>query len=150
MEAQKAQSVIITSLSEKKDFNNIKTVKGRQRQHEKNKNTSQNICEPELQTLWFKPCAKKMSDLWKGCAEYSKINNFREVYRSGRNRTVHDLKKESDKQHYEVDHIGMVNIIQFILIKKKDFLQTFGNNCKSKNVIILSFNNSAIYSKHRQ
>ena len=42
-----------------------------------------------------------------------KVNHFRDIYRSGRNRTIHDLEQEPD-QHHEEGHIDAVNINSII------------------------------------
>ena len=52
------------------------------------------------------------------CVECGKVNHFREVHRSRRNRTVHDLAQEPDKHHEEEDHIDMVKINSIIFNNK--------------------------------
>ena len=54
----------------------------------------------------------------KKCVECSKNNHFREVCRTGKNRTVHDLEQEPDQHHEEVEHIDTMNIHSVYFNKK--------------------------------
>ena len=66
----------------------------------------------------------------KKCAECSKINHFRDVCRSGRNRTVHNLNQEPDQPHEEVYHIDTVNINSVYFSNKHLVIK---NNLKSSS-----------------
>ena len=55
----------------------------------------------------------------KKCVECAIVNHFREVFQSGRNRTIHDLEQEPDQYHKEDDHIDMVNINSIIFNNKQ-------------------------------
>ena len=51
-----------------------------------------------------------MRGLWEEVCALQPGSHFREVYRNGRNRAIHDLEQEQD-QHHEEDHIDKVNKI---------------------------------------
>ena len=53
---------------------------------------------------------RQCSAYGKKCVECSKVNHYREVCRSVRNKIVHDLEQEPDPHLEEEDHIDMVNI----------------------------------------
>ena len=57
------------------------------------------------------------------------VNHFREVSRSGRNRTVLDSEQEPDQHHEEEDHIDMVNI-NSIIFNSKQLVKTVNNIIK--------------------
>ena len=110
VEAQKVQSTLMTSLLETKDCDKIKTVKGGQIKLEKPQ-----ICTKLPANQSCRYCISSHSPsrcLTYGmmCVKFCKINHFREVCKSGRNRTIYDLKQEQDQHHKEVDYIDMVNI----------------------------------------
>ena len=110
-EAQRAQSTITTSLSrKKKEFDKIRTITGGERPNLRKPQT----CAKMSTKQSFSYCgsshpSRQCLALGKKCAQCGKVIHFREVCRSGRYRTVHDLKQEAD-QHHQENHIDMVNI----------------------------------------
>ena len=68
VEAQKAQSTIITSLRETKEFDKIKTIKEGETESKKTANMCHNAFEADFQFLWFQPSTQTMPSLWEdGC-----------------------------------------------------------------------------------
>ena len=74
----------------------------------KTPNTCQNTCKQSCSCYGSSHLSRQCLAYRKKCAEYGKVNQFWVVSRSGRNRTVHDLKQKPDKHHEEEDHIDMV------------------------------------------
>ena len=119
VKTQKAQSAKINSLSETKDFDKIKTVKGEQTKYETKPQTHAKM--PADQSCRY--CGSSHQPrgclaYGKKCIECHKISHFREVCRSGRNRIIHDLKQKQDQHYEEVDHIGTININSIYLNNK--------------------------------
>ena len=111
VDAQRAQSTIITCLSKTKEFDKVKAIKGGQRHNLSNQThvktpvkQSGSYCGSSHPPRQYLACRKK-------CTECGKMRHFREVCRSGRNRTIHGLKQEPYQHHEEEEHIDMVNKI---------------------------------------
>ena len=106
--------MIINTLNETQDFDEIKTVGRGQRWIERKQGTHAKVSAKQSCSYygsshpprWFLAYGKK-------CAECSKVNHFRQVSRSVRNRKVHNLEQEPDQYQKKEDHIDMVNINSF-------------------------------------
>ena len=70
------------------------------------------------------------------CVECGKVNHFRGVWRSRRNRTSHDLEQEPEQDHEEEDHIVTVNI-NFIIFNSKQLVITANLKISSSKVSII-------------
>ena len=122
IEAQRPQSVIINSLSKTKEFDKIKTIKGGQKHNLIKLQTcakmpakqSCSCCGSSHPSRQFLAYGKKL-------VECGKINHFREVCRSGRNRTVQNLEQEPNQQHEE-DHNDMMNVKSIIFNRKQSII----------------------------
>ena len=110
-EVQRAQSEIIDSLSETKDFDRIKTVRSEHRQ------MVRKLCTPAKMPVKQNcsycgsthPCRQNPA-YGKKCAVYSKMNHFREVFRSKRGRLVHHVEQEPNLYQEDEVRIGIMNI----------------------------------------
>ena len=119
VEAQRAQSAITDSLTKTKVFDKIKIAKGGLRHTGGNVQThakaptknSCNYCSSTHPSRQYPAYGKK-------CADCGKSNHFREVCRSRRNNTVHDIEQEPDQHNIEEDHIDTVNINLIIFNSK--------------------------------
>ena len=134
---QRAKSAIIISLSERQEFDKIKTIKWGWRHNLRKPQTCAKM--PTKQSCSFcgssHPPRQSLA-YGKECAESGKVNHFREVYRSVRNRTVHDLEQEADKHHEEEDHIDMMNI-NSIIFNDKWLVITINLKTSSNQVSIM-------------
>ena len=72
----------------------------------------------------------------KKCEECGKVNHFREICRSRRNRTVHDLEQEPYQHHEKEDHIDTVTII-VIIFNSKQLVITANLKILSNQVYII-------------
>ena len=104
--------MIITSLSETKDFDKIKTVKGgRDNMRKTHKHMPKMPCEPELQILWFQAiCPEDAQPMERSAWSVGRSTTSERSAEVEESRTVHDLEQEPDQHHEEVDHIDTVNI----------------------------------------
>ena len=119
VEAQRAQSAMITSLSKTKEFDKRKTIKGGQRHNLRKPQTHAKM--PTNHSCSYCGSShppRQCPNYGKKCAEYGKINHIREACRTGRNRTVHDLEQEANQHHEEEDRINTVNINSIIFNSK--------------------------------
>ena len=78
--------------------------------------------------------ARQCTAYWKKCVECDKVNYLREVCRSERNGTVHDLEQEPDQPHEEEEKIGKENINSIIFNSKWLVITT-----NLKNIVKQSF-----------
>ena len=114
------------------DFEQIKTIKGGQRQYGRKPQT----CAKVLVNQSCRYCGsnhppKRCLTYGKNCMECSKINCFMKVCRSGINRTFHNLEQEPDQHHEGVDYINMGNVNSVYFNNKYSVitinLKTFSN-----------------------
>ena len=141
MEDQRAQPAIITSLYKTKEFDKIKTTKGGQRHDLRKSQTHAKIPARQSCSYYGSSHPHRQCPAYEEkCVDFGKVNHFREVCRSGRNRTVHDLEQEPDQHQEEEDLTDMVTILILLFSNSKQSVIT----ANLKNIIKPSFNNSTI------
>ena len=124
------------SLTKAKEFDSVKTAKRGLRHNGRNAQTcakvptkkSCNYCSSSHPPRQCPTCGKKFADCGKN-------NHFREVCRSRRNTTVHNIEQEPDQCNIE-DHIDMVNI-NSIIFKSKQWAITTNLKLLSSQVSII-------------
>ena len=129
MEAQRAQSAMITSLSETKEFDKIKTTKGGQRQNLRKLQTCAKI--PAKQSC---SCCGS-SHPTKQCPTRSVWSMTSANTSEWENKTIYDLEREQD-QYHEEDPMDTVNI-KFIIFNNKWSVITADLKTSSNQVSIM-------------
>ena len=138
MEPQGVQSTIIICLSETKEFDEIKVIKGGQRHNLRKLQTHAKT--PTKQSCSYCGSShppRQWPAYGRNCVECGKVNHFTEVSRNERNRTIHDPEQEPDQHHEEEDHINIVNINSIIFNSKWSVI-TANLKTLSKQVSIIA------------
>ena len=137
VQSQRVQSSIITSLRKTKVFEKIKTIKGGQRHNLRKLQAHAKMpMKQSCSNCGSSHPPRQCLAYGKKCTYCGKINHFREVCRSGRNRTVHDLEQKTDQHHEELDHFDMVNI-NYIIFNSKLLVITANPKTLSNQVSII-------------
>ena len=111
VEAKRAQSAIMDSLTKTKEFDKVKIAKGELRYNGTNVQTCAKTPAKKRCSYCSSshtPCQYLIYE--KKCADCGKINHFRKVCSSKRTTTVHNIEQEPDHCNIEKDYINMVNI----------------------------------------
>ena len=135
---KEAQSAIITSLSETKEFDKIKTIKGGQRHILRKPQTHTQM--PVMQSCSYCGTSHPPRKCWALGRKVQSVARPTTLQRlrSSRNRTVHDIEQEPD-QHYEEDHIDTVNINSIIFNSKWSVITANLKTLSNHVSIILSY-----------
>ena len=110
VEANRAQSAIMDNLTETKEFDKVKIAKGGLRY--KGGNVQTHTKAPAKKNCSYCSSShppRQCPAYGKMCTDCGKVNHFREVCRSRRNTTVHNIEQEPDRCNVEEEHIDTVN-----------------------------------------
>ena len=127
------------SLTKTKEFDKVRIAKGGLSYNEENALTHAKACSKKSCSYCNSHHPTKQCPAYgKMYAGYSKINHFREVYKSRRNTAVYNIEQEPDQYNIEEDHIDTVNINLIIFNSKWSALNTNLKTSSTKVSIIIS------------
>ena len=108
-EAQRAQSAVINSLSEMKEFDKLQKVWDKQNQNERKLHTPVKMPAKEnRKCCGYIHQPRQCPAYGKRCMKCNKMNHFWEVCRTARGRVAHNIEQEPNQ--VEESHTDMVNI----------------------------------------
>ena len=110
VEAQKAQSAIMNSLTEVKEFYKLKIVKNTYKDSTGRSTLTKTHAKYMCRYCWSSHPPRQCLAYGKRCTEFSKIGHFRAVCRSGRARAVNEVEQDTAQDSAEENSIDPVNI----------------------------------------